>query len=194
MYKSIWRCSFIVIQRVVFAASLHISCSQMWCLHYLSTMYKVQKNREKKHWYCNSLLHLNKFHDCKNTHKTSVFWSKAIWYLCSSSLFSWCRDRGGEGSSISLRSTPGTMQQDASMPMSGPGSLSRPTARRERKPAPCSCPAAVVVVMEPCCLPLWSPMALAVPLSCWGRLMIRSESGPHLYGSCVLWEQNNLLF
>lgn len=82
-------------------------------------------------------------------------------YLCSSSLFSWCRDRGGEGSSISRRSTPGTTQQAASVPMSCAGSLSRPTPRRERRLPPCCCP---VVAMEPCCLLLWSP--LAVPLSC----------------------------
>lgn len=67
-------------------------------------------------------------------------------YLCSSSLLSWCRDRGGEGSSISLRSTPGDSQQAASMPMPCPRSLSGPRLRRERRPPPCCCP---VVLMEP---------------------------------------------
>lgn len=102
-------------------------------------------------------------------------------YLCSSSLLSWCRDRGGEGSSISLRSTPGASQQAASMPTPCPGSLSRPRPRRERRPPPCCCCCCCcpVVLMEPCCLLVWSPMALALalPLSCRRRLKIHSGAG-----------------
>lgn len=87
--------------------------------------------------------------------------SRNLHYLCSSSLLSWCRDRGGEGNSISLRRTPGDSQQVASMPMPCPGSLSRLRPRRVRRPPPCCCP---VALMKPCFLLVWSLMALPLPL------------------------------
>lgn len=97
-------------------------------------------------------------------------------HLCSSSLLSWCRDRGGEGSSISLRKTPDDRQQVASMPTLCPGSLSLPRPRRERRPPACCCP---VVLMELRYLPLVDLSVMAFLESCGGKGVKRERRHHH---------------